>query len=138
MSPAVHTDTVPVDGVSRISLVADAFRPNTKAESDVLVERSKQRLKHGHVRDDGLQPFTLVRVAESYLDAARMLDDCVADDMAVMICFAALSLPPRSLEPASLGSPRDCLVRAAALLIAEIDRLDRAALDILPKTKTEG
>lgn len=124
MSGAVHTDPVPVDGVTRISLAVEAVRSINQAESDVLVESSKQRLKHGDVLHD-THRRALMCAADANLSAAMMLLDGEEEEDARAVGFQYLL--PSSLEPASLGSARDCLVRAAALLIAEIDRLDRAA-----------
>lgn len=82
------------------------------AESDVIRERAKQRLKYSAANDDGYQPMALTRAAVA---SATMTDD---------VAYGEISMSNRGR--------RQNLVRAAAFLIAEIDRMDRidAALGI--------
>ncbi|MCI0347116.1 MAG: hypothetical protein L0221_17020, partial [Chloroflexi bacterium] len=84
--------------------------PEDAALADVVAEREKQRAKWGDAHDDAHE--------DGYLSAAAS--------------FLALDAAPEPTTPmwlriALLYSKRDRLVLAGALLLAEIERLDRAA-----------
>ena len=90
---------------------------NTKAIKDVVAERKRQVEGEGfHAQhDDDHDNMELTKAAIAY-------------------CLASYTTPvdPKGYWPWSWKwwkpkSPRENLVRAAALLIAEIERLDRAA-----------
>ena len=84
----------------------------TKAETDVLAEREKQRAKWGDDHDDGHLPGEL-STAAAYVASPTGLDDTTDP-------------PDWAYAIDATHSPRERLVIAAALLLAEIERLDRA------------
>ena len=82
--------------------------PRTQAETDVLAERAKQHAKWGNDHDDKHDPGDLAKAA-THLTTGEW-------------CFESWPKELRKKHPAT----RDRLVIAAALLLAEIERLDRA------------
>ena len=128
--PCIHTDAEQIAGVRRLSSTGPtAFRPINKAEVDVLVERSKQRLKHGDVRDDGYTDAELVSAANAHVRYVLLLAPAGGRPHKSFgeALEAGLNAWPFARESFNPGDLRTALVRAAALIIAEIDRLDRAA-----------
>ncbi len=99
----------------------------TKATADVLAERERQIQHEGWTpeHDDEHDSGDLARAAAAYADdAALRLEGAPAD------IVSGPGDPPEmwpwdeaSWKP---GEPRRMLVKAAALLLAEIERLDRA------------
>ena len=86
----------------------------TKAETDVLAERAKQRAKWGNAHDDDHR-------GDELADAAAMLAYSMRLDELTEVA------PPWALALANehaLDRRRE-LVIAAALLLAEIERIDR-------------
>lgn len=91
----------------------------SKASDDVLAERQRQIEVEGYTAeiDDSAGDFDLAVAGACYVLAAN-------GDI-----WAALTPPPNwpwSREAWKQKGPRRDLVRAAALIIAEIDRMDRA------------
>lgn len=90
-----------------------------RAMTDVWGERNRQKLEEGYSpeHDDEHDGGELVRAARCYADPTAYVP------------FRPAGAPeewpwePESFKPKSY---RDNLVRAAALLVAEIERLDRA------------
>ncbi|MCR4300227.1 MAG: hypothetical protein NUV51_01315 [Sulfuricaulis sp.] len=100
----------------------------SKATDDVLAERQRQMEAEGWTpeHDDEHDPGDLAAAGASYaLNAADQLNPYSQGDAknAMPMCW-----PDWSIEWWKPKNPRRDLVRAAALLIAEIERLDRAAL----------
>jgi hypothetical protein len=89
----------------------------SKAGVDVLAERNRQVTHKTHLPDidDHYQNFELIRAAIAYATSA-------GDGK-----HSARMWWPWNLTTFKPTEPRRDLVKAAALLIAEIDRLDRAA-----------
>ena len=83
----------------------------TKAEEDVLAERAKQRAKWGDHHDDAVEVNGELPTAGAYL--AHPEHDP---------CFEA---PTWAVSLKERKDRRQQLVCAAALAIAEIDRMDR-------------
>ncbi len=98
----------------------------SRAEKDVILERARQVDIEGfdHVHDDRLIGGELSLCASTY--AVWSLDDDYKQDgppKHVPDCWGFYPEDPASFKP---KDRRRDLVRAAALLIAEIERLDRA------------
>ncbi|WP_333900154.1 hypothetical protein [Agrobacterium pusense] len=97
----------------------------SKAALDVTAERRRQIETEGwdNVHDDGHTNFEMTKAAISYAQAAAISDRDRKRE------FAAKNVPSRWPWSKNWWKPKDRradLVRAAALLIAEIERLDRA------------
>lgn len=106
----------------------------TKAIDDVLAERRRQIKSEGwgDAHDDEQTDFALSQAASAYAHFAATQNWRTPDDYASRPCpmpGAAQDQPswPKSWSRAwwKPRNPRRDLVRAAALLIAEIERLDR-------------
>lgn len=102
----------------------------SKAEQDVLAERTRQVTGEGFTAggDDQYDPGTLASAGTCYgMYAADMLHPMSQGDG-----FVALEGQPPLNWPWDANwwkpkDPRDAMVKAAALLIAEIEKMDRAA-----------
>ena len=112
------------------------FPPGTvRAAHDVLTERFRQQDGEGFPpeHDDGYVRGELIRAAVCYATTALVRAELVAQGMpagGVDAASARAALPGSWPWAARWWKPRDAranLVRAAALIIAEIERLDRAA-----------
>ncbi len=88
----------------------------SKALNDIAAERRRQEAKGFDAEhDDGHDNGELARAAICYAANGSEKLDCVA------------WLSPWGDDPFTTGDRRGDLVRAAAMLTAEIERLDRAA-----------
>lgn len=102
----------------------------SQASIDVLTERARQVEKEGwsHAHDDRHLPGELAGAGANYAINA-------ADQLSILDGMSNDEPPDPDVWPCFEGSPwtwkpkdaRRDLVRAAALLIAEIERMDRAA-----------
>lgn len=92
----------------------------SRASDDVLAERERQRSKWGDDHDDDHDDGALADAA-SYL-AATGDDGCVDPDDPDELAEAGWAVQLRAKHK---GDRRRQLVIAAALLLAEIERLDR-------------
>lgn len=103
-------------GVDSAGLWA-VYGQTCQAAVDVLKERCRQVEDEGHgtAQDDAL--------VDRELPAAAI---CYAIQASSLPVHRATFSWPFSVENFKPTSPRDCLVKAAALLLAEIERLDRA------------
>lgn len=96
----------------------------SQAEIDVLDERRGQRTREGFdaAHDDAHTGFQLSMAAECYLNGAVLSGRYPTVDRAVIV--------PGGTWPHGFawrpGTMRRMLVKAAALILAEIDRIDRA------------
>lgn len=112
------------------------FIPN-KAASDVIAERARQQRVEGWTpeHDDQHASGELCTAAASYVAHASVIARLQAEGMApdrLEQLSAEARVPqtwPWAKEWWKPGSARRDLVKAAALLLAEIERLDRAAGD---------
>ena len=110
----------------------DAFRQfaekinMTMAIFDVLIERHRQRADEdfSHVHDDGLSKGELARAGACY--AVSSLPDNAIPRAAAELPIVLGHLWPFVWTAWKPKDQRADLVRAAALLIAEIERIDRA------------
>lgn len=107
----------------------------SQAMKDVMAERDRQSSAEGWTpeHDDGHKGGELTRAAVSYCGNAGAAMQLARDKIVPLesLNYAALVGKPPSYWPWSREwwkpkDPRRDLVRAAALIIAEIDRLDRA------------
>lgn len=90
----------------------------SKAIKDVIDERQRQISKEGHTTEDDDKygdSCQLLHAAACYLQNA-------IKSVASIICPSSWPWHARFWKP---KSPRQDLVRAAALIIAEIERIDR-------------
>jgi hypothetical protein len=88
----------------------------TQAEIDILAEREKQRQKWGDAHDDGHTNPRALPLAAAYLATAALPG----------MPFASLDNAPAWVRALHRNhGDRARLVIAAALLIAEIERIDR-------------
>ncbi len=99
----------------------DQFQPGertmTQAETDILAERAKQRAKWGDDHDDEHTNPRALPLAAAYIATAALPG----------MPFAALNDAPEWVRNLHRDhGDRERLVIAAALLIAEIERIDRA------------
>ncbi|MDF2140840.1 hypothetical protein [Paenirhodobacter sp. CAU 1674] len=96
------------------------------AEMDILDERRGQRTREGffHTHDDRHTGFQLSQAADEYLRAAVT---CARHPEINPCNLRASGSWPWSARWWKPCAPRRMLVKAAALLIAEIERMDRAA-----------
>jgi hypothetical protein len=94
---------------------------------DVIKERARQVSAEGFdsVHDDGHTPGEMARAAACYCGTARLVLMGISPERDIIA--QAPELWPWEAASWKPGPPRRDLVRAAALLIAEIDRLDRSA-----------
>jgi hypothetical protein len=113
---------------------------DTNAARDVLAERRRQVEVEGWTpaRDDGYTDYSLARAAATYAIAATVdrADRAVMDDPNTCGITAELRrLWPASWLPEWLKpkSRRADLVKSGALILAEIERLDRAAMSAATK-----
>ncbi|EPY2139259.1 hypothetical protein ACXARS_003500 [Klebsiella quasipneumoniae] len=123
MDPPDGGDVEPIEQVRR--MVADCrqriaeleSRTVTAAAADVLAERQRQVTAEGWTaeRDDGYQNSELADAAACYAIHAHNQG------------FSAPAHWPWSQDWWKQTSPRRDLVKAGALILAEIERLDRAA-----------
>lgn len=104
----------------------------SRAELDVLAERRRQISKgHSPRRDDCLAAGELAEAAAAYAHAGSVSEASERERRLGRYAERAQAMAWR-LWPWAWASfrprtPRDDLVRAAALCLAEIERLDRAA-----------
>lgn len=91
--------------------------------SQIAVERARQIAEEGHTRagDDELPSGTLAQLASVYALHAAMFQWSDRFDYAVLQIVG-----PSIIERMKPKFPRRDLIRAAALIVAEIERLDRA------------
>ena len=120
--------------LDNLQVAADSFNRIPQAAIDVLSERHRQVAVEGfdERHDDRHDRGELARAAVSYATHSIVVAELLADGM-----------PPEKIVAASMNAgvprtwpwdriwwkpqdPRRNLVRAAALIIAEIERLDRA------------
>ncbi len=95
----------------------------THAMIDVVDERVRQITKEGYspAHDDAHLNGELAKAASVYASVAAI---CTKESMEIPPCFRPKDWP---LDLASFkkSTPRRMLVKAAALILAEIDRIDR-------------
>ena len=123
MDPPDGGDVTPLEGVRRMvadyrQLIAELeSRTVTAAAADVLAERLRQVTAEGWTaeRDDGYQNSELADAAACYAIHAHNQG------------FSTPAHWPWSQDWWKQRSPRRDLVKAGALILAEIERLDRAA-----------
>ena len=98
----------------------------SRAVEDVLVERQRQIDRKGYTaaHDDVHGDYSLSRAALCYVLCAGVCDAVTGGAVETVTTIADLELWPwpGSFKP---RSSRDNLIRAAALILAEIERLDR-------------
>ena len=97
----------------------------TKAAQDVLKERARQQSQEGYTpeKDDGYGMGQLHLAAQSYLGCCAWRDRNFMHKTAILQNVPSTwPWPQFSWKP---KNQRQDLVRAAALIIAEIERLDR-------------
>jgi len=106
--------------------VVETMSPHTyQAIVEITAERSRQVVEEGFTadRDDQYTRGELSRAALSYADFAASLISSRFD--------TNFSTPPAAWPWAikwwKVDSPRRCLIKAAALIVAEVERLDRAS-----------
>jgi len=99
---------------------------NGNASSDVVQERWRQidEENHAPAADDRYTDFQLGKAAAAYLGHAIVKDKTRASNAAREFPPGIWPWDPQWWKP---RDRRSDLVRAAALIIAEIERLDRAA-----------
>jgi hypothetical protein len=123
---------------------AGAVDARAQAALDVLAERRRQVEKEGWTpeRDDAYKDYSLARAAAAYALAAATdrADRAVMDDFG----HAGLTGELMRVWPQSWAatwfkpkSRRNDLVKAGALVLAEIERLDRAASQQAPAPTTD-
>lgn len=106
-------------------MMAPGYKFTEKALQDVADERGRQVNEEGYQRshDDAHKDGALALAAAAYIGhSIKDLGqygppDGQDDDVAVLISMAPWSIRAKA--------PRDSLVKAAALLVAEIERRDR-------------
>lgn len=118
------TETVRNGWRSMVESVLAVYPANDGVTGEIAAERSRQIEAEGWSpeHDDLYERHELVRAAETYLEAGR-LEAITAAGLTRLLAkwpWAASWFKPRD--------PRRNLVKAAALIVAEIERLDRAAL----------
>lgn len=91
-----------------------AWRADRQAARDVLAERNRQIHSKGYDvgHDDAHPPGSLARLAAVYTVAAANLQ-------------GMYFWPDGELTVSPRATPRENLVRAGALILAELERLDR-------------
>lgn len=102
--------------------------------NEILSERTRQMSVHGWYpeHDDIYRHHELVRAAETYLEAGRL--EAITE-------AAHTRLLSRWPWAASWFKPRDArrnLIKAAALIVAEIERIDRSKAALSPAEPTGG
>ena len=97
----------------------------TRAVEDVAMERARQKLSEGWTpeHDDGHLLGEMAAAAACYAVSAHMA--LSAADLPDPVSEVVTDFWPWSLEWWKPKDPRRDLVRAAALIVAEIERLDR-------------
>ena len=110
--------------------VALKFQNMTQAERDVAAERAKQRIKWTDAQDDEYDPGELSSGGAAYALAAA---DCMFPGSQGDGDYRMKPPPmwPWSGATWKPGTNRDNLRKAAAMCIAEMDRLDRKSVDQL-------
>lgn len=95
----------------------------TMALASIAEERRRQVERHGYgqSRDDNYQRGELLRAADTYLAAGTM------EKITAVAVSRLASRWPWHQSTLKLADRRRNLVKAAALIVAEIERLDRAA-----------
>lgn len=125
-------------GLSRSILEAAlAVRPEVGAIGEVAAERQRQKDKEGwsEEHDDGHTPGCLAVAASCYaLHGAGVIS---TEDKSWREIYRdqATALWPWDVEWWKPKNPRRDLIRAAALIVAEIERLDRCASSPPRETK---
>lgn len=110
--------------MSAITHAVSEIHVLNKASADVLAERARQISAEGwtHEHDDAHAPGEMADAAAAYAHAAATrMDDAHS---------GTFNLYPAKPWPWDVkwwkpGEPRHMLVKAAALLLAEIERIDR-------------
>ncbi|GEP11698.1 hypothetical protein [Methylobacterium gnaphalii] len=118
----------------------------SQAASDVLAERSRKLEAEGCTfeYDDTQTCGEMARAASCYAERAALASQCVAQGLyAPKDIDAEVRLPTPANWPWDriwwkFGSRRQALVKAGALILAEIERLDRASLPAVPASGKEG
>lgn len=99
--------------------------------NDIQLERQSQRDKgFDEAHDDRHASFELSAAASAYSEHVWKMHDAVALGMTYTIKVPPPQWPWRNgyrVEHWNPKSPREDLVKAAALLVAEIERIDRGA-----------
>ena len=100
---------------------------STQAASDVLAERQRQVEKEGWTpeHDDEHLRGTLSRAAGCYVTTAHL---CMEANLKDTTDFGPTLSWPWDVKWWKPTTPRRDLVKAAALILAEIERIDRAAI----------
>lgn len=139
MDPADATEYVLLQSLTATEARAEAaeerVRELTIAAQDVLAERARQKSVEGWCssHDDDYEEGQLARAAASYAISAATPGGVPALSGSMFGCQLFKSARnPNFLWPWEMRfwkpkDPRRDLVRAAALILAEIERLDRAA-----------
>jgi hypothetical protein len=103
---------------------------SSMALASIAEERHRQVVGYdfGQARDDGYERGELLRAADTYLAAGAMerITEAAVSRLA--------SRWPWHQSSLKLGDRRRNLVKAAALIVAEIERLDRASAAIETET----
>jgi hypothetical protein len=114
-----------------------ATQDETTAVQDVLAERQRQQVVEGYspAHDDGHPDGSIAKAASCYALCAGIGTATAGGyehhyEFAKMYAEAACPSPPWPWDEDAWKpkSPRRDLVRAAALILAEIERLDRRAV----------
>lgn len=92
--------------------------------NEVLNERIKQIQKCGNESDDKLQPFLLAGGAMTYIYGAAMQFYSPEHVKNIDLQHWGFQSPPR------FEGVRKNMIKAAAMLIAEIERLDRVGMEV--------
>lgn len=130
ISMKLRTSTISIDltGASlpeKTAMLAYRFTVGTssRAERDVLNELYRQQAEEGYTEegDDKYDKQELSYAAVCYVRSAQLFGFGTKDVSAVPVSWP---WPPHAYKP---KSTREDLVRAAALLLAEINRLDRVS-----------
>ncbi len=101
----------------------ESLKAPSQALTSVAEERHRQVERHGfdQSRDDNYQRDELLRAAETYLAAGTM------ERITAAAVVRLASRWPWHQSTLKLADRRRNLVKAAALIVAEIERMDRAS-----------
>ena len=96
-----------------------------KVLADIHTKRRRQVVIHGHGRghDDAHDRGELAQAAIPYIQAALWQELGLTTDEELLVFWPWTSEPPNLKQ-----DRRELLVNAAALLVAEIERIDRAVV----------
>lgn len=118
------------DTLKRFIANLDAGQLQAAGIADVIQERGRQVMHHGYdpAHDDEHRNGEIAISAIAYIQAAHQKHLGLADGELDVFWYFDSPMPEMKKDP------RRLLVKAAAMLIAEIDRLDR----VLAKASSHG